>query len=105
MRIAVIGGHDRSEVALGALAKESGHELEFHTGHVGGRGANEIRSLVARADLVVVVTDVNSHGAVHVARGAARKYQHRVVYTKRFGTHSLKHLLDDEAGVRASSGR
>lgn len=95
MRIAVIGGHDRSEVALGAVARDSGHALEFHPGHVGGRGANEIRAMVARADLVVVVTDVNSHGAVNVARGAARKHRHRVVYTKRFGTHHLERLLSE----------
>lgn len=97
MRIAVIGGHDRSVVALDAVAKDAGHKLEFHPGHVGGRGAQEIRAIVARADLIVVVTDVNSHGAVAVARGEARKHQHPVVYTKRFGTHQLERLLGAHA--------
>jgi len=99
MRVAVIGGHDRSELTLGAVARQAGHELQFHPGHVGGRGAGEIRAIVARADFVVIVTDVNSHGAVKVARDAARKHGHPVVFAKRFGMHQLERLFEERVAA------
>ena len=43
MRIGWIGGRERNETALERIAEQSGHTLEFHSGHVGGRGADGIR--------------------------------------------------------------
>jgi hypothetical protein len=94
MRIAVIGGHDRGERALTRVAARCGHDLEFHTGHVGGRGADEIRAIVGRADVTIVLTDINSHGAVKVARVAGQKSGREVVLTKRLGLRRLAEMLD-----------
>jgi hypothetical protein len=93
MRIAIIGGHDRTETKMAEVARRCGHRLEFHTGHVGGRGADEIRAMVARADLVVILTDINSHGGVKVGRQAAQRQGTEVLLTKRFGLKQLERIL------------
>lgn len=74
MRIALIGGLDRTENELSAIAARAGHVVELHYGHMKGRGAETLKSTIERADFVVLVTDVNSHGAVQ----AARKHCQRV---------------------------
>lgn len=68
MRIALIGGLDRNESEFTEIAARSGHVVDMHTGHMNGRGAETLKSAIARADLVVLVTEVNSHGAVQLAR-------------------------------------
>ena len=73
MRIAVIGGLDRHVQGLAKRAAEAGHEAEFHQGWVGGRHAEDLEAIVRRCDVVVIVTAVNSHGAVSIAKKAARR--------------------------------
>ncbi len=73
MRIAVVGGVERNEHQLREIAERAGHELGYHGGHMGGSGANALAELVARSGLVIVTTDVNSHGAVQLTRRLARK--------------------------------
>ena len=73
MRIGIVGGLDRSARGLEALAQAHGHELELHTGAVGGSAsAAGLRALVARSEVVVILTDFNSHGGVGIARRQAR---------------------------------
>src|SRR5689334_9871584 len=73
MRIGWIGGMERSEAAIQRTARQAGHEVEFHRGHVGGRGSIDLRALVERVEFVVIVTDINSHGAVIQAKRLAQK--------------------------------
>jgi hypothetical protein len=73
VRIGIVGGLDRSAPDLKGIARASGHALELHTGGVAGPGsASALRALVTRSDLVIVLTDVNSHNAVRMARRHAR---------------------------------
>lgn len=99
MRVAIIGGYERGESALGRVAERLGHEYEFHPGHTAGRGSDEIRRLVARADCVVIVTDVNSHNAVKVARVEAQRLGRKVHLMRRIGTGGLARLLQDPAAA------
>jgi hypothetical protein len=94
MRVAVIGGHDRMGTTLRRVADELGHDLDFHPGHASGRGAHEIRSLVAWARLVFVQTDLNSHNAVHIARTEADRLGREVVLVKRLGLRALRDELE-----------
>lgn len=73
MRIGIVGGVERSESAFRDIAERGGHQLFFHSGHLGGRGADVLWTLCLNADLLIVQTDVNSHGAVQLARRAARR--------------------------------
>lgn len=73
MRITLIGGVERNERSLADIAASLGHRLEFHGGHMKGRGVEEMERQIHRADVVIVATNVNSHGAMHMARRLARR--------------------------------
>jgi hypothetical protein len=92
MRIAIIGGRYKNEEALARTAEEAGYDLAFHEGHLHG-GVDELRSIVQRSQLVVIVTDVNSHGAVHVAKKYARQHQRATLILRSFGVARLKQLI------------
>lgn len=79
MRIGWIGGLTRSETQLVKMAADAGHVLEFHAGKMGGRGPVNLRNLVDRSELVVILTAINSHQAVWQAKEAARKYKRPVI--------------------------
>ena len=94
MRIAVIGGRYKNEAQLARIARNAGYELEFEEGHMWGRGMDGIRSSIARSQLVVIVTDVNSHGAVHLAKKVARQLDRPMLIIQNFGAARLTRLLD-----------
>jgi hypothetical protein len=89
MRIALIGGVERNERQYREIAERFGHQLWFHDGHMGGRSAEILWRLVAGVDYVIIQTDVNSHGAVHVARRAARRSGAAVVLYRRVSPNRL----------------
>jgi hypothetical protein len=94
MRIAVIGGRYKNEAQLSRLAAARGYELEFEEGHTVGRGIDGIRTAVSRSGLVVIVTDVNSHGAVLTAKKAARQLDRPTLIIQNFGAARLTRLLE-----------
>ena len=94
MRIAIIGGRYRNETQLVRTARAMGHELEFEEGHTHGRHVDGIRAAVTRADLVVIVTDVNSHGGVQVAKRVARQVDRPTLIIRNFGVARLSRLLE-----------
>jgi hypothetical protein len=94
MRIGWIGGRERNETQLERIAERSGHTLEFHSGHVGGRGAESIRVLVERSDFLVIVTDVNSHGAVLLAKKIVTQLGRASLVIRRCGSARFQALLD-----------
>ena len=89
MRIGIVGGLERSEPAYREVAERHGHEVTFHSGHVGGRGCASLVGMVSTVDLVIVITDVNSHGAVSLARRAARRHARPVELHRRFSPQRL----------------
>ena len=94
MRIAVIGGRYKNEAQLSRTAKTMGHELEFEEGHTHGRHIDGIRAAIVRSELVVIVTDVNSHGGVHAAKRIARQVQRPTLIIQNFGVARLCRLLE-----------
>lgn len=94
MRIAVIGGRYKNEAQLARIARAAGYELEFEEGHTKGRGMDGVRIAVSRSDLVVIVTDVNSHGAVHTAKKAARQLGRPTLIIQNFSAARLCRLLE-----------
>lgn len=99
MRIGIIGGIERSEALYKRMAEAAGHRLEVHSGHIGGRGIATLESLIARVDVAIVLTDVNSHGAVQSARRFARRLGVRELLVRRLGAARFAELLDAlEAG-------
>jgi hypothetical protein len=74
MRIAVIGGLERHEAEIARRGAALGHTTEFHRGRVGGRHACELEAMVQRCDVSIIVTQVNSHGAMHIAKRTAVRH-------------------------------
>ena len=93
-RIAVVGGFDRQAPLLSEMAGRTGRTVEFHTGNVRGRGASDLRAVISRSDLVVIVTDHNSHGGVQVAKRVARELRRSSVVLTRCGVARFGALLD-----------
>lgn len=104
MRIAVIGGRYKNEGQLARIAEARGYELEFEEGHTAGRGMEGVRKAVSRSELVVIVTDINSHGAVHTAKKAARQLDRPTLIIQNFGAARLSRLLEALEARRQWSG-
>jgi hypothetical protein len=98
MHIGLVGGIDRNAPLYGELARECGHSVECHTGVLAGRGSDSLAALVERSDLVVVITDVNSHAGVLGARRLSRARGRRCVLVRKMGTSRFRTLLDELGG-------
>lgn len=93
MNIAIVGGRYKSFEQLIRIADHEGHRLDVHEGHVQGSGVHEIRRVVARADLVVILTGINSHGAMHVAKDLAKQLGKPTLITHNMGAARFRTLL------------
>ena len=93
MRIAVIGGREKSDEQLLRIAARFGCELEFHQGDLHG-GVQDLKAAVARSTFVVIVTEINSHGGVSVAKRAARHCGRPTLVIRKLTVARLKGLLD-----------
>ena len=94
MRIGIVGGLDRRARELEDIALARGHQLELHTGVIAGSAsAAGLRALVARVDLVLVVTDVNSHNGVRMARRQARISGRPLRLVRRLGAAQFEALV------------
>ncbi len=94
MRIAVIGGLERHESEIERRAEAVGHRVEFHRGRVGGRHTEELEAVVQRCDLTVIVTRVNSHGAMYIAKKAATRHGRPALITRTCGPSSFSAILE-----------
>lgn len=104
MKIGIVGGVERNETAYQTLAESAGHEVLFHGGHVAGRGTEKLIELVRGVDLILVMTDVNSHGAVGVARKAATRFGKPLALFRRLGPARFSAELPS-LGLLAASRR
>jgi len=97
MRIAMIGGIERGLDLYERVASRAGHSIEIHSGHMRGTGVANLEALLARADFVIVLTDVNSHGAVQHARRFLRRANVRHILLRRCGVSRFAALLDEQS--------
>jgi hypothetical protein len=93
MRVGIVGGVDRGEELYRQLATRCGVELEFHVGDLAGRGSATLDALVDRSNVVVIVTNVNSHAAVWRARKQAKRLGRRTMLVAHFGVAKFTALL------------
>lgn len=106
MQIGIVGGLGRSGGLLERLAACAGHTALLHDGDVHGQGGRRLEQLVDRADLVVIVTDVNSHGALELARQLLRERGRSPLLMRRCGVAAFARLLQalDSADSRRAGG-
>jgi hypothetical protein len=93
MRIGIVGGLDRSEPLFARLAEAAGHGATFHDGSTSASGVRALEGLVEHSDLVVILTDVNSHGAARLARRMLRERGRTPVLLRRCGSARFGALL------------
>ena len=95
MHIGLIGGIERGNHHYESLAAAGGHTVEIHSGHLASRGVDTLAAIVERSDLIVVITDVNSHGGMWSARRMARARGRRCVLVRRMGPSRFRALLGE----------
>jgi hypothetical protein len=95
MHIGLIGGIDRGAHHYESLAAQGGHTVECHSGHLAGRGVETLTAIVERSDVIVVITDINSHGGMWSARRLARARGRRCVLVRRMGAARFRALLGE----------
>lgn len=93
MHIGWVGGLERSEVYLAEIAAGEGHELEYHNGDVKGQRADKLRNIVDRSALVIILTTINSHKGVQLAKRMARKYNCPTIVMQRCGPVAFREIL------------
>ncbi len=101
MHICWVGGIDRSADLLERAAVRAGHSIEVHTGHVGGRGGTRLEGSIERADLVVIVVEVNSHGGALQAKEIARRRGRRSVMIRKPSLSALERVMRENEGAFA----
>lgn len=91
MKIAIIGGRRKSLTQFCKIAEDSGYELQSN--ELAGHSTPDVRKLVARADLVVILTDINSHNAMHAAKDCAKTLGRPTLIVKQMGATRFRVLL------------
>ncbi len=94
MRIGVVGGLDRATELLARRAAQAGHVALFHTGDVGGRGSRTLSAMIERCDVVLVITEINSHGALQLTRRLLRERNREPVLMRRCGVGQFTAFLE-----------
>jgi hypothetical protein len=113
MRVGIVGGVERNQARYEEVAAAVGCGVEFHHGHMRGRGPEALDAMVERCDLIVIVTEINSHCAVRMAQKFSRKRGRRVLIARKFGIHTFEQTARAaqaeaaaaQAGDRPSSPR
>jgi hypothetical protein len=102
MRVGIIGGKEISQTRYAEVAQAADSQVEFHDGHMAGRGSEALATLVSRCDVIVIVTQINSHAAVRMAQKYCRKRGRRVLIVRRFGLHSFASIVQNQSLSEAS---
>jgi hypothetical protein len=103
MRVGIIGGTEKNYARYEELARALGGEVEFHDGRMAGRGSEALQTLVSRCELVVIITQINSHAAVRTAQKHCRRYGRRVLIVRRYGLQLFAQTLRGSDPVAAAS--
>ena len=96
LRVAVIGGLDRLEPHYRRIVEELGAEFCFHNGDCHG-GCQVLKNLVCRSDIILFITRVNSHSALHVVRGLCQKTGKRFTVLRETSPQALAKALPRSA--------
>ena len=91
-RVLVIGGLDRLETRYRDSVDQLGGKCIFHTGKIRG-GCRRLKQTVAKADLVVFITTINSHAALSTVKAECKRCDKPFCALGRSGTGSLEQAL------------
>lgn len=103
MRVGVIGGTEKNLNRFHEVALAGGCEVEFHDGRMAGRGSEALDTLLARCDVIVIITRINSHAAVQRAHKFCRRHGRKVWIVRRFGLHALASIAQQASALADST--
>lgn len=92
MKIAILGGTEKTLPEYRCMVQELGGECLYHDGCT-GNGVDRLRRILGRADVVVCITSINSHGAMKMAKSFCKRKGKRFLVTRETGTCSLREML------------
>jgi hypothetical protein len=95
LRVAVIGGLTRATDQWRRAGAAIGVHLEHHDGQSAGRRAADIAAIVRRADVVIIITDLNSHNGVALARRAALAHGRAHLLVRRLRPDGVAQAISD----------
>jgi len=72
MRVAVIGGLDRLESEYRSTIHDLGADFLFHNGDC-SNGRHVLKNVVCKANIVLFITSINSHGALKIVKATCKK--------------------------------
>ncbi len=72
MRVAVIGGLDRLEPEYRKTIHDLGADFIFHNGNC-SNGQHILKNVVCKANIILFITSINSHGALKVVKATCKK--------------------------------
>jgi hypothetical protein len=96
LRVAVIGGLDRLEPHYRRVIEGLGAQFCFHNGDCHG-GRQALKNIIHKSDIIMFITRVNSHTALHVVRGLCRKTGKRFTVLRETSPRALAKALPKTA--------
>jgi hypothetical protein len=102
LRVAFVGGVGCVDRQLVAIGDELGIGVEVHHGQLTSQSKQRLVALIARTNVVVLVTGVNSHGAVGIAKREAERSGVELRILKFCGSSRARALLSKLAQARAA---
>lgn len=96
LKVAVVGGMDRMRPKYNDIVNQLGGSLLYHNGKCGGQRSIGLRSTICDADIVVFITTINSHNALHIAKAECKKSGKKFVVMRETSPNRLKQLITSE---------
>jgi hypothetical protein len=101
LKIAVIGGLDRLESKYRETIESLGGEFMFHTGRC-KNGSSKLKNMVCKSDIVIFVTSINSHNAMHIVKAVCNKSGKKFCVMRGTSPHCLIETLTGKLPLASS---
>ncbi len=99
MKIAVVGGISRMRDRYQTIVEKMGAEFYHHDGVCSGGGSRRLHSTICKADIVVYITTINSHNAMHVVKATCKKSGKSFCFMKETSPEMLKNKIAQLAKI------
>jgi hypothetical protein len=97
MHVAVIGGLDRLEPEYRKAIHDLGADFIFHNGDC-SNGRHVLKNVVCKADIILFITSINSHGALKVVKATCKKTGKQFNVVRYPSANSVYKTLSEIAG-------
>ncbi len=97
-KVMIIGGLDRLEPNYRETVSRLGGECTFHTGKLRS-GNRRLKQCVAKADLVVFITSINSHAALNAVKQECKRCSKPFCALRQTDCGSLEETLKSFQGT------